>query len=662
MDQVTRKNNNSGQVLILGIVMLLILLFAVFFFFDIHNVLRGKLKLEIAEQSAALTAARWQAESLNLVGEINLLIATERVLLDENIDIPDHLKEEEVTDFDRGAARILALNEMQSRVTFIGPLIALAAAQQAAKNNGITPVKGSANYQGTPRNVADDFSEYQHRLNSENNIYSAANNININGYAWKEPYKKLISEIRSNGIAVRPNAMVVGIEGIHPAYLGDESLYAAIIACEKGYPSWCHWRLRQLVKMDDSYFEGEDWYTPDFSWIRFSQQSEIYPLELLLNPGVTSLYEDFRQMATSLGHEAVEEHQANSFRCKFYHYNHRWMPDSQTYSGPDVGEGSPWKRGIYLRKNVAEHALYGGATAYAECVERIPSIMSFKSSYSSNQAKNIAQGKEKINENTNEAMVQKYSESSVQVGGNYSVDLQNSGAVAKPIGALKNGRSPVTIPIVLPVFTRANLIPSTIQRVRPFSFNWPTVEKFVVALKDLTDAGHSIYDENIKVPEGSEYMLEALRLLGTKEFRRKGYNPDFAFGNLTESDLIKLYDKDTILYDPVENPRGPGWLQQPIVRYGRNYHLPKDALDRKVFYYNAAMANELNANRGRNEPAYVVPPSNETWMFYDGRYIRLKGNKFFDNMEEDPYNGCGRVSTPGSGSVPHGTNSGPVRL
>ena len=70
-----RHKQKSGQVLVLGIIMILILLFAVFLFFDLHNVIRGKMKLETAEQAAALTAARWQAQSLNLIGDLNLLIA-----------------------------------------------------------------------------------------------------------------------------------------------------------------------------------------------------------------------------------------------------------------------------------------------------------------------------------------------------------------------------------------------------------------------------------------------------------------------------------------------------------------------------------------------------------------------------------------------------------
>ena len=170
------KKKNSGQVLLLGIIMLLIMLFAIFLFFDLHNIIRGKVKLETAEQAAALTACRWQVKSLNLIGELNLLIATESVLQDNNIIVPDDtvLGIEEKTDIEkqyaRGAARIRSINEMQSRITFIGPLIALASTQSAAKNNGITTVKRTGNPDG-PQNVADDFDEYIKRLQEDNNIY-----------------------------------------------------------------------------------------------------------------------------------------------------------------------------------------------------------------------------------------------------------------------------------------------------------------------------------------------------------------------------------------------------------------------------------------------------------------------------------------------------------
>ena len=88
------RKKKSGQVLFLGLIMLLVLFFAIFLFFDIHNVIRGKIKLETAEQSAALTAAAWQAKSLNLIGELNLLIAAESVWSNTAIDIPEHIKDE----------------------------------------------------------------------------------------------------------------------------------------------------------------------------------------------------------------------------------------------------------------------------------------------------------------------------------------------------------------------------------------------------------------------------------------------------------------------------------------------------------------------------------------------------------------------------------------
>lgn len=682
-----KNGKNSGQVLVMGLVMVLILLFAIFFFFDIHNVIRGKIKLENAEQAAALAAARWQAESLNLIGEINLLLATENVLLSDTIAVPDsdifkdlpedtpyELQQKEIR---RAQARVMALNEMQSRISFIGPLIALASAQQTAKQNGIAVVKYPDNH------LARDFEQYQRRLENPNSsIYM--NNNTVHGYSWKTPYRQLISEIQQNGPAVRPGAMVVGIEGIQPSYLADESLYSAIIACSKGYPAWCHWRLRQLIKMDDSFFEGTDWHSPDFSWIRFSQQSEIYPLEVTLNNNIADNYENFRDFAGNFGYSrdtdngsadqktTMSLNDALKYHCRFYQYNHRWFETNTTYSGPDTSELSPWRRGIYLRKNIAEFAKYGGPTAYAECVGRVPSVMTFKSNYSFSQSKNIASGKASLEKAKPLVRQVEYvkTDPGVRVGGNYSADYQNSGSVAKPIGSLGD-LPPTALPIVLPVFYRANLIPSSMQLVRIFSFQWPPVEKFIVALKDILDDEKSIYDEDLPIPAGTEYMLEALRLLGSKEFRRKGWNPDFKEGNYSTEALIKMFDKDTKLYDPVNNPNGPGWLQQPAVHYGRNYNIPDEARKDSIYYYTGDIANKLNEEIERKNktlsdknklPLYIVPPAGETWIFFEGRYIRSKGDSLFESMEKDPYVGCGTIHRGNGGTIAPGTNSGPPRL
>ncbi len=655
-----KQKNESGQVLMLGIIMILILLFAIFFFFDIHNIIRGKMKLETAEQAAALSAASWQAKSLNLVGELNLLIAAENILKDTNIAIPEHLNDKEISDFAKGNARIKSLNEMQSRITFIGPLIALSAAQQTAKNNGIAAVRATSNAD-EPQNVADDFNEYYDRLSSENNIYLGIYNLSVHGYLWQTPYRSLLRQIIDDGIAVRPSATITGIEGITPSYIGDESLYRAVIACSKGYPAWCHWQLRRLIKMPDSYFSGNAWYDPDFTWIRFSQQSEIYPIEVMLNTGISDSFTQFSEYGSKIGKKPVNLETALAYNCRFYQYNNRWFPSTDVYSGPDTGSRSPWKKGIYLRRDIADHAVYGGPVAYAECVEHVPGTVQFKSSYSANKAQAVEQRALTLDRNKNRALVRKSKDSGIRVGGNFTVDQESSGSVAKPIGSLIGGKNPVTIPIVLPVFNQASLIPSTMQKVRIFSYEWPLIEKFIVELDFNIEREKDIYDKNFPVPYGAEYMLDALRLLGTKEFRRMGYNPQYSQEIPSKNKLRTLFDPDKRLYDPKHNPAGPGWLQQPMIRSGENMKLPKDAKGGDIYFYTAEIAAKLNKSRPENSAPYVYPPADETWIFLNGNYLRAKNGKFCDIMEDDPYDGCGIISGT-DGYIPSGTNNGPDRL
>ena len=215
-NKMTCRKKKSGQVLFLGLIMLLVLFFAIFLFFDIHNVIRGKIKLDTAEQAAALTAATWQAKSLNLIGELNLLVAAESVWSNPAIEIPENVRldaEKEKEEAQKNGstlnytvaeqnARVLALNEMQSRITFIGPLIALASAQQAAIHNGINTITESSKSEKDKNkkdtlNLADDFREYFNRLDDPNNIYYSSNNVIIKGYKWLEPYKALLKEITS---------------------------------------------------------------------------------------------------------------------------------------------------------------------------------------------------------------------------------------------------------------------------------------------------------------------------------------------------------------------------------------------------------------------------------------------------------------------------------
>ncbi|MBO5645374.1 MAG: hypothetical protein J6S90_09005, partial [Lentisphaeria bacterium] len=120
------EKRESGQVLITGVIMLIALLLLLLSIFDVHNLIRAKFKFETAQQSAALAGARWQKESLNLIGEINILKACVTLLEGEkNWDIPlppDRPRYEEARKH-AIQGRLDQLTEMQTGVTFIGPLI-----------------------------------------------------------------------------------------------------------------------------------------------------------------------------------------------------------------------------------------------------------------------------------------------------------------------------------------------------------------------------------------------------------------------------------------------------------------------------------------------------------------------------------------------------------
>ncbi len=94
---------------------LTILIFALLWNIDLHRLVTGKSHAQNAGDAAALAAARWQGESLNLVGELNLMHALA-------------LGADDV-------ASVEAVTSMQARICFTGPLAGLVVSQIAAKNN-----------------------------------------------------------------------------------------------------------------------------------------------------------------------------------------------------------------------------------------------------------------------------------------------------------------------------------------------------------------------------------------------------------------------------------------------------------------------------------------------------------------------------------------------
>jgi hypothetical protein len=113
---VTVKHN-SGQVMIFMIMVLVILSFVVLWNVDLHKILHLKSRSQNAGDAAALAAARWQGEMLNVIGDYNIFKAIVLCMGETNA--------------------ILPLSDQQARLNYGGPMLALIGAQIAAKHNKI---------------------------------------------------------------------------------------------------------------------------------------------------------------------------------------------------------------------------------------------------------------------------------------------------------------------------------------------------------------------------------------------------------------------------------------------------------------------------------------------------------------------------------------------
>ena len=77
-----QRSRERGQVLILAVLAMVILTTAVLVLFDVQRIMRGKIKVMSGIDAAALTGAAWQKNSLNLIGELNLVKACDVLISD----------------------------------------------------------------------------------------------------------------------------------------------------------------------------------------------------------------------------------------------------------------------------------------------------------------------------------------------------------------------------------------------------------------------------------------------------------------------------------------------------------------------------------------------------------------------------------------------------
>jgi hypothetical protein len=193
------NNPEGGQVLIFLLITLTILIIAALWQADLHQVLYSKNRVQHAGDSAAMAAARWQAETLNLIGDLNILQAVALTFAETQT--------------------VETISSIQKHLRFTGPLLGLFAAQQAAKNNGIN----------------------SHSAFTATLLENASDIINVYPSIFPEPYPgcwqeygNFVQTIGLQGIAAAPDNALLYIDYTYGHVLHNRDFYDAVAG-----RNWC---------------------------------------------------------------------------------------------------------------------------------------------------------------------------------------------------------------------------------------------------------------------------------------------------------------------------------------------------------------------------------------------------------------------------------------
>ncbi len=575
------KNSERGQVILLSLVIVIILTLAALFLFDFQLAIRGKMKVETAEQAAALVAAEWQRNSLNLIGELNLIKACDAMLQDyEPADVTVLEGQDRQTLLTIAAGR--TLTEMQSRIAFVGPMIAFGAAQQAAKYNGINifdynkeietqyfnpdedieDLLNEKEEDANKKTVYDDIRQYRRKLDYDPRYTNLGEYINH--YKWKEPYKALLAEIRERGLAVRPSGMSY-MTRVNPSWLKNEGVYEVCLNLEaNGVENIQGVYLKNLgiLYLPDSFWEGK-WWQISYELNGFPRQSEIY----LLNVDFSSSSSAGMDIKPLLEHFLPGEYVTESrelgaaFLWCVFNMN-QWEPEYMDEA---------WLDRSFLRDELKPSAIYQGAIAMATTYERIKTI----SKHRVDTARSEGQALRVLKMGTEDAAIlRKIDNESFRIGSDVRFDNENGGSVAMPIGQLDNETPPYLSSMVLPVFHNTALIPSTMFPVTSFQSTLTNLERFLIWLGGLdnfdppTIEGQNEAGEPVSLPTappvGTEHYYQALLWLTKPENRKSIFNPPFTWARYSAMGIEEYFRAD-YKYNPISRPEGAGWLQQAYV-------------------------------------------------------------------------------------------------
>ncbi len=242
----------SGQAMIFVVMVLVLLAFVAFWQFDLHKTLYVKMRARDAADAAALAAARWQGQTLNLIGELN---AIQAVLLTES------WLEGEID-----TAEAEALDDLRSRLSFVGPVMGLVAANQTAHNNRIY---------SNPYYTAQ-FTDHIARIREEYDRQFAPRWENgPGGHSALHEYAAMLEAIARQGLAVMPDNpswFIDYMDRNHP--LLNPAFYDAVAS-----RNWCWFHFYQRALLE-RYTNWRSWPNLPALMQREPLNAEVFSLHL----------------------------------------------------------------------------------------------------------------------------------------------------------------------------------------------------------------------------------------------------------------------------------------------------------------------------------------------------------------------------------------------
>jgi hypothetical protein len=371
------------------VLVLVTLAFIGLWVFDVHKTIFVKLKARDGGDAAAVAAARWQGICLNLAGDLNLHQAAL---------ISDALARGEP-----GAPELAAVEDLRARLVFLGPLIGMNAAQQAAKNNGL--YSRDAYARELEAHAADVEAAYAVSFSPPYGEES--------GEPVWEDYAAMLRTIAAGGVAAMPENPAWFVDYMDWSHwLLNPNFYDALAAGD-----WC-WFLHHAMGLLAGYGSWMDWHALPELARRLPVNAELFSLHLIPVTTAASLpVLDPEQPDHRIGDfldaaEALADRPFQAGVVEFEAVWHAFDPGAWTPWSAFIPEGFPFATGI--REAYDAVGADAAVRVAARTERRTPGIR--------------------------------------------SADIQWT-AAAKPFGALPDDEPAPAFGLVLPVFTDARLIP-----------------------------------------------------------------------------------------------------------------------------------------------------------------------------------------------------------